>query len=92
MSRSQQKQLMNQTFLRSREQIVENCVYHPLPIIFPLLGGLAAPQTAVLSWEASPPGPPVLNSSEYDSCGTCYLEVYTMFGPENPGSVHYVRT
>ena len=55
--------------------------------IFPLLEGLAAPPTLLLSWGASPPGPAVLNFSEYDPCGTCYSEVYTTFGPENRASV-----
>ena len=36
------------------------------------------------------PGPPVLNFSEYER-RTCDLEVYTIFGFEKPGSVHYFR-
>ena len=32
---------------------------------------------------------PVPNISEYEPCRTWFLEVYTIFGPGNPGSVHY---
>ena len=69
--------------------------------LLPTIGGLAAPPTPLLS-RASPPGPPVLNFSEYERCRTCYLEVYTIFehetvelftifGSEHLGSVYYYR-
>ena len=37
------------------------------------------------------PRPPVLNFSEYEPCRICYLDVYTIFGPENFGSAYYIR-
>ena len=55
--------------------------------LLPTIGGLAAPPTPLLS-RASPPGPPVLNFSEYERCRTCYLEVYTIFGVEMRGRVY----
>ena len=38
---------------------------------------------------ASPPGPPVLDFSEYEPCRTCYLEVYTIFVFENLGGIMF---
>ena len=61
------------------------------PTILSVLGGVAPPQTVVLCRGASPPWPPVLNFSENRCCGTCSLEVYTIFGPKNRGSVYYFR-
>ena len=46
--------------------------------------GLAPTQPPLLSRGASPPRTRVFNFSEYEPCKTCYLEVYIIFGPENP--------
>ena len=68
----------------------------PPSSIFSFLWGLAPSKTARLSRGASLPGSPVTGApsfdlSECDPCRTCCLEVYTIFGTENPGSVHYFR-
>ena len=64
---------------------------------FPQLGGLAGPQTPLLSRGASPPGPPSFISIDmrlvghvtwkcilFSALKTQSLEVYTIFGPEDP--------
>ena len=61
----------------------------PFPPFFICWPG--APQTSLLSRGASPSGFPVFNFFEYEPCRTCYLEVYTIFGAENIGSVYYFR-
>ena len=66
------------------------------------IGGPGGPPNPLLSREASPPGPPVLISLNMSLAGhvswKCILfsdlktlEVFTIFGSENLGSVHYFR-
>ena len=77
--------IMKATMLPTKKYVYDSPSY-----LF-LVGGPGGPQTPLLSRDASPLGPLVLNFSEYEPCRTCSLEVYTIFPFKNLGIVYYFR-
>ena len=81
-------QIPGSKVLPSKKQILPGLQFCPITWLLLLLGGLAPPKRPCFP-RASPRGHPAMNFSEYEPCRTCTLEVFTIFGSENRGRVHY---